>query len=332
MLVHPSHFQITPMAEPIHDKGYKRLFSNQRIFRQLIESFVSEPWVDDLDFDQCQRIDKSFISDHYKETESDLVYQVGFKGSPAYIYLLVEFQSTAPWYMALRMLNYVSNFYMDWLGSNPKAKKLPPLFPLVLYNGDSPWKAATDFLELLEQPDLLGVYTPRLHYFKIAVNEQHLQALSALGNIVSTLFLVEQTDDVEVLKQEFIAMYIREGDEQACSLLLNWFKQLALRGVRSSDDYQEVEDEVYDTIDKVTSMLDKTLKNYGQKFFVKGEELGWQKGLQEGRQEGRQEGIEQTRRATVLNAYQAGLPIGTIAKIVQMEAAEVEKLLAQSRQ
>ncbi len=61
------------MNETLHDKGYKRLFSNKLIFQQLITTFVTEDWVKDCDFEQCQKIDKSFISEHYKETESDII-------------------------------------------------------------------------------------------------------------------------------------------------------------------------------------------------------------------------------------------------------------------
>lgn len=53
----------------IHDKGYKKLFSNPTIFRQLLETFVQEEWVRRVDFSHCERLDKSFVSDHYKETE-----------------------------------------------------------------------------------------------------------------------------------------------------------------------------------------------------------------------------------------------------------------------
>ncbi len=35
----------------IHDSGYKKLFSNRTIFRQLLETFVNQEWVHSLDFD-----------------------------------------------------------------------------------------------------------------------------------------------------------------------------------------------------------------------------------------------------------------------------------------
>lgn len=60
------------MSTTVHDSGYKRLFSNKTIFRQLIQTFVEEEWVPRLDFDRAERLDKSFVSEHYKETEYDL--------------------------------------------------------------------------------------------------------------------------------------------------------------------------------------------------------------------------------------------------------------------
>ena len=111
----------------IHDSGYKKLFANKTIFRELIQSFVHETWVKDIDFEACETLDKSFISDHYKQTESDIIYKLRLKDKEIYIFILIEFQSTVERFMALRMLNYITNFYMDYLKSNKKVKKLPAL-------------------------------------------------------------------------------------------------------------------------------------------------------------------------------------------------------------
>ena len=40
------------MTLNIHDSGYKKLFSNRTIFRQLIETFIHEAWVKELNFEQ----------------------------------------------------------------------------------------------------------------------------------------------------------------------------------------------------------------------------------------------------------------------------------------
>jgi predicted transposase/invertase (TIGR01784 family) len=261
------------MTKNLHDKGYKRLFSNKLFFRQLIETFVTEEWVKDIDFDQLEKMDKSFISAHYKETESDIIYRVKFNNEDAYIYLLLEFQSTVNWFMALRMLNYISNFYMDYVERDKKIKKLPPIFPLVLYNGDDRWTAATDFSALLEKPDLLKHYTPQLHYFKIAENEYDTDNLLQISNLASTLFLVENKQNIELIKTELLNLFDKQEDKEAISILLNWFKQLSLRGKQSKYDYHAIET-IYQTKDEARTMLETTLERYGQDFFVKGKVEG----------------------------------------------------------
>ena len=53
----------------------------------------------------------------------------------------------------------------------------------------------------------------------------------------------------------------------------------------------------------------------------------WQKGQLEGRQEGRQEGQEEKTIKTTLNAHKAGLPIATIAKLLEISTEKVRKIL-----
>jgi len=140
------------------NSGYKRLFKNRTIFRQLIETFVDEPWVADLNFEQATTLDKSFVAEHYKETESDLIYRVHLHEREVYIYVLLEFQSTVYRWMAMRVLNYVNNFYMDFITNYRDVSKLPPIFSIVLYNGDRPWRAAVNVAELIESEPSLGRY------------------------------------------------------------------------------------------------------------------------------------------------------------------------------
>lgn len=55
-------------------------------FRQLIETFVEEAWVSRLDFARAERLDKSFVSEHYKESEADIIYR-GLTPSPTRLWV-----------------------------------------------------------------------------------------------------------------------------------------------------------------------------------------------------------------------------------------------------
>ena len=144
----------------IHDSGYKKLFSNRTIFQQLVETFITETWVKELDFANCETLDKSFVADHYKETESDLIYKLKLRGKTIYIYVLLEFQSKVDRFMALRVLYYILSFYMDYRMNHRRIKKLPAVFPIVLYNGKAKWTASSDIQEMIESDPSLGLSLP----------------------------------------------------------------------------------------------------------------------------------------------------------------------------
>lgn len=295
----------------IHDKGYKKLFSNKVIFRQLIETFVKEDWTKDIDFEDCETLDKSFVSGHYKETESDIIYRVKLKDKEAYIFILIEFQSSVDHFMALRMLNYITNFYMDYVESNKNMKKLPPVFPVLLYNGDNRWTAPTDLSELIESNELLGRFSLNFEYFKIAENEYSREALLKMHNIVSTLFLAESYYDIELLKNEFLTIFESEKDKQAISLFLNWFKQLSEHHKIDKSDYRSLE-HIYEKTEEVKTMLITALEKERKKLFEDGMEKGIEKGTIE----------------TAKRMHAKGMSISFISEVTRISEEKLLKILS----
>ncbi|MCL4706160.1 Rpn family recombination-promoting nuclease/putative transposase [bacterium] len=108
--------------DDIHDRGYKKLFSNREIFRQLITTFVHEPWVKDLDFSTCELVKDSFISKRYKKTFTDLLYKIKLRGRDFYIVILLEFKATPQRFVALQMLGYIVDFYRHLVDSQKRLK------------------------------------------------------------------------------------------------------------------------------------------------------------------------------------------------------------------
>ena len=132
-----------------HDIRYKKLFSNPILVKELLFNFTQEKLIQELDFSTLERLDKSFITDEFKEKESDLIYKIKFQDNDIYIFLLIEFQSTVDKFMALRMLRYICEFY-DFL-LQKKLKKLPAVFPVLLYNGNRKWTAKKNIKDLKKE-------------------------------------------------------------------------------------------------------------------------------------------------------------------------------------
>ena len=300
------------MTTTVHDSGYKRLFSNKTIFRQFIETFIHEDWVQDLDFSACKKLDKSFVSEDYQETESDIIYEVKFRGHKSYLVILIEFQSTIARFMALRVLNYMTNFYMDYWESNSKIKTLPPIFPIVLYNGDKKWTAPVNLSELIKPNDLLGKYALDFEYCQVAINDYSQENLLKIKNIISTLFLAENNYDMEQLEQELVKLFQMEPDKQAVSLFLNWFKQLAIHGRIDKNDYSSLE-KVYTTTQEV-SMLLTSLRQERQTLY--------QNGIAQGINQGINQGITKTAKRML----DENIDISLITKVTQLSKREILQL------
>ena len=317
----------------IHDSGYKRLFSNRTIFRQLIETFVEEEWVTRLDFEQAERVDKSFVAEHYKETESDLIYKVPVRGTEQVVilYLLIEFQSTVDRFMALRVLHYITSFCMDYRRGQKKASKLPALFPLVLYNGDELWNAPVNVEDMIEHEPDLGRYTLRFEYFKLAENEYSRETLLALRNIVATLFLAEAHYDIHLLYEPLMQIFEQEEDRQAVQVFMNWFEQLTIHGYRPVRDFLLVERE-YRTVEEVKSMLITAIERDREELLARGRtegiEQGIEQGIERGIERGREQGKEQRDRQIAQAMAQRGMAVAVIADILGICEQDVSRLLA----
>jgi hypothetical protein len=152
---------------PDHDNSYKLLFSHQEMVRDLLVGFVQEPWLAELDFSTLEKVNGSYVSDDLRSREDDVIWRVRFKERWLYLYILLEFQSSVDAYMALRIMTYLGLLYQDILrqGQQPAGQKLPPVLPIVLYNGQPRWTVATDIAQLIEPPPgKLRDYTPQLRY------------------------------------------------------------------------------------------------------------------------------------------------------------------------
>src|SRR5690606_278712 len=145
----------------------RSLFSHPEMVADLLRGFVREDWVSDLDFSTLEKAGGSYVSDDLREREDDIIWRVRWKENWLYVYLLLEFQSTVDWFMAVRIMTYVGLLYQDLIKSGQvnKDELLPPVLPVVLYNGETRWRAPEDIEALITPvPGGLERYRPHLHY------------------------------------------------------------------------------------------------------------------------------------------------------------------------
>ena len=103
-----------------HDHSYKLLFSHPRMVRDLLEGFVGGAWLRDLDFSTLVRVSDNYVSDDLRSRADDIVWRV--RCGNRQVYLLLEFQSRAEPFMAVRVLTYVALLYQDLIRSSKDSR------------------------------------------------------------------------------------------------------------------------------------------------------------------------------------------------------------------
>ncbi|HEX3044947.1 MAG TPA: Rpn family recombination-promoting nuclease/putative transposase [Bacillota bacterium] len=218
-----------------HDKGYKNLLSYKEIFLELLESFVDQGWVTELDHKQISRINKRFVYPEFIEKEADIIYQLKINGHEVIFYLLLELQSKVDFEMPYRLLQYMIGVWNDRIKNvgrdvtKLKAFKLPVIVPIVLYNGEGSWTACRSFKETLEGAERFGEYVVDYRYILINVNQYTKERLLQTSNLISTVFLLEQAiDEAEYIRRfQTLGEIVPKFDGQRYRLFWTWFEDIS---------------------------------------------------------------------------------------------------------
>ncbi len=140
-----------------HDWSYHRIYGHPEVVEDLVLSFVGQDWIDLFDFKRMERFNATFYAQIKQlKREGDIIYRLPYKDTDqsAYLLILLEFQSTPDKWMALRVNTYASLLYEQLKHEKKLTSKqlLPPIFPLVIYNGEARWQYPIALKKLIDLP------------------------------------------------------------------------------------------------------------------------------------------------------------------------------------
>lgn len=293
------------MAE--HDQSYKLLFSHKELVENLLRGFIDPPWVDELDFSTLERISGTYVSDDLRERLDDMVWRARWKDRDLYIYILLEFQSEPDRLMALRMMVYLGLLLQDlarWMELGA-TDRLPPVLPLVLYDGDQPWTAPRNVGELIAEVPGLDRDPPSLGYLLIDEGRYDAGQLELLDNLAAALFRME----------------LSRGPEELSRVLES------LAGRLPGPEHRELRE--------FQTMLEKRVQEWTWEWKRQGLEEGRREGHEQGRKEGREEGRKEGRKEgeALLLLQQIDSKFGSIPPEIEsrIRGAGPRRLLAWGR-
>jgi hypothetical protein len=261
--------------------------------RDLFSGFIHEPWVAELDFATLEKVSGSYVADDLRDREDDIIWRVRFKDRWLYLYLLLEFQSSVDAHMAVRVLTYIGLLYQDLVKQKQFSSTglLPPILPVVLYNGKPRWRAAQNISQLIEPPPgLLRDYTPQLKYLLLDEGAIDESAPLALRNLVAALFNLEKSRAPNNLGRVIASLVEWLCEPEQAGLhraFVIWIKRVLLPGRMPGIDLSELSDLL-----EIKTMLAETVIEWTQQWKQQGLEQGLVEGKLEGKLEGKADVLE----------------------------------------
>ncbi|MFZ5485697.1 MAG: Rpn family recombination-promoting nuclease/putative transposase [Pseudomonadota bacterium] len=259
------------------DASYKLLFSAPEVVRDLVLGFIPDAWLHSLDYSTLEKMPGSYITDDLRQRADDVVWRVKADGEWMYLYLLIEFQSSVDSWMAVRIMTYVGLLYQDLIrrGEVPGGKRLPPVLPIVIYNGDAKWTAATDIATLIPKvPGLVAKYLPKLEYLLIDENQYAEADLAELKNLVAAIIRIEHPENEQALLALIdLVNELLQGNAELKRTFAIWIRAVLLRQSKDSLVLPKVQD-LKELKMTLAERFDQWARNYEQKGIEKGIEKG----------------------------------------------------------
>jgi Putative transposase, YhgA-like len=92
----------------------------------------------------------SFVDEALRWRHSDVLFTAPLDGRDAFVYVLVEHQSSDDPLMAFRVLRYVTRIWDQYEREHPGARRLPAVIPLVVYQGPGRWASPVQLLDVID--------------------------------------------------------------------------------------------------------------------------------------------------------------------------------------
>ncbi|MBN9286610.1 MAG: hypothetical protein BGO43_05990 [Gammaproteobacteria bacterium 39-13] len=262
-----------------YDLALKQLFLHPEMMTSLIQEFVHQPWVKDLDFSSLQTLNAKQTTDDLRTRENDLIWKIKAKDQYLYLIFLLEFQSRVDYFMAVRLLTYSGLIYQDMLKNKAQhaiRKTLPPIFSLVFYTGEKPWHAPLSLQQCLNAaiPDSLMKYQPQIEYLLLDIGRIELtQYTMPDDSLMLSLIELEKARNIAEARAAIVKAVDRlKGKVDS---LKRAFYLYAAKAAKLPDRFSDVE------IEKLCEghMLPEKMERWTKELVQQGIEQGRQQAL-----------------------------------------------------
>ena len=180
------------------DPFFKSFFNEKDIVKSLLEYYVPSEIHRDVVCSSLELFPSERVTDKYRLRFEDMVWKAQWKDSTCFFFIAMEFQSSVSVAMPLRIACYSTLLLQDLVDAGANINNIPPIFPIVVYNGKEKWTAPTSLQELRPRMSpVLQYYQTQQNYFLIDI--KHIPEKDIVNNncIASDFFRLDRMEHLD---------------------------------------------------------------------------------------------------------------------------------------
>jgi Uncharacterized conserved protein len=201
------------MVNNPHDKIIKLVFSDRSEAVEFFQRICHQYLVDKIDWDTLELEGSKYVDEELKESESDLLYSVNFKGSSdkCFLYLLFEHQSKPDKWLRFRIMKYKTRIWDESFKKYKDQEVLIPILSMVFYIGAADWNYSPEFSDLICETHIDSKYIPKFEHVLWDFSSKSIEFKGAIKAKIAHL----------LIQSHFHGMF-----KDAYHILLDYFSQL----------------------------------------------------------------------------------------------------------
>jgi len=217
-----------------HEGLFLKVFKDKENTRHFLQQHLPHDLLEHADWDSMYLENASYLDEEMRKHFSDLVFSLRMgeeEFSAAKVYLLFEHKSSPESLVGLQVLRYMALQWKEMYDQGQIAGgRLPPIIPIVIYQGRASWKARASFQDLVEMPsDSFKAFVPDFSFafFNIGeLDERRIQQNVVLKFYVAIIKSLDKPELKELLPQLTRGLYESLGHRTATEYLEIFFRYL----------------------------------------------------------------------------------------------------------
>lgn len=301
-----------------HDKMFKEILSDKKETVEFINSFLHLNLIED----DIEKYEKEFRTSEFNNIEADIVYKIKNKNA----FILIEHQSSVDLKMAYRIRCYKNAIIeesVDKKKLREKNYRIPKVIAIVLYTGRREWQnlLISDIEEKIEE-----YIEPENEYTPVDSNKFSREELLEDTLMTSKTMLIEKSKNTEELYQNIEDVIENQKEKNALNNIQ--LEKLVQYELTETKDEKMIKD----FIEKIRNAKGENEIMTNASRIINNEmrkqrKAGIEEGKAEGRAIGRIAGIKENQEKVIRRLKLMNLSTQQIAKAVELEIKEVEKIL-----